>query len=201
MPVFNGDTVAMSTHFGGQGDYGMTLQPSQELQGLGFHLFFFAADVGDDIAQNIHRWHAGVACAGNGLHGGDKDLLYAEALLDGLERHDEADGRAVGVGDHVAARIAAGWLFLDQVQMVGIDLGDHQWHVRSHSKGAGVGDNGAAGVGKARLEFPGDGGIECGKDDLGGALWIGRCDNHFGDAVGQRSVEAPLSRFSIGFAA
>ena len=113
----------------------------------------------------------------------------------------QADGRAVGIGDHVAARLLARGLLLDQVQVIGVDFGNDERHVGRHAEGAGVGDDGASGVGKARLHFAGDGGVERGEDDLGRAFGLGRGDGHVGDALGQRRVEAPLGGLAIGLAA
>ncbi len=84
----------------------MAVEVAEQFERLGFHLFFFAADVGDDVAEDVHRGHAGIAGAADGLHGGDEDLLDAEAFFERLESHDQADGGAVGIGDHVAAGLA-----------------------------------------------------------------------------------------------
>ena len=70
---------------------GVAFELAEQLERLRLHLFFFVADVGDDVAEDVHGGHAGIAGAADGLHGGDKDLLDAEALFDGLEGH--APGR------------------------------------------------------------------------------------------------------------
>src|SRR6476620_3593107 len=41
---------------------------TQNLAGLALHLFFFIGDVGDDVAENIHRGNARIACARHRLH-------------------------------------------------------------------------------------------------------------------------------------
>ena len=89
--VFDGDAIAAGADARGERRDGVALELAQQLERLGFHLLFFAADVGNDVAEDVHRRHAGIARAADGLHGGDKDLLDAEALFDGLERH--APGR------------------------------------------------------------------------------------------------------------
>ena len=199
--VFDGDAVAVGADLCRKRGDVVAIEMAEELERLGFHLLFFAADVGDDVAEDVHRRYAGIARAGDGLHGGDKDLLDAEALFEGLEGQNESDGGAVGIGDHVAARLAARGLLLDQVQVVGVDLGNDQGHIGGHAIGAGVGDDGAAGVGEFRFHFAGDGGVERGENDLRGAFGLGGRDGHTRDAVGKRSVEAPLGGFAVGLAA
>ena len=118
-----------------------------------------------------------------------------------LERHHQADRRAVGIGDHVAARLLAPGLLFDQVQVVGVDLGNDQRHVGVHAEGARVGDHGASGRGKLRLHLAGDVGVERGEDDLRRAIGLGRRNGHARDALGQGSVEAPLGGVAVLLAA
>jgi hypothetical protein len=47
--------------------------------------------------------------------------------------------------------------------MRGVDLGNDQRHIRLHAEGAGVGDNGATGGRKERLQLAGDVGVERGE--------------------------------------
>ena len=68
----------------------------------------------------------------------------------------QTHGRAVGVGDDVAARFLAPGLLLDEVQVVGVDFGNDQRHVGRHAEGAGVGDDGATGGGKFGLQLAGE---------------------------------------------
>ena len=179
----------------------MAIQFAEQLEGLGFHFFFFAADEGDDVVEDVHGGDAGVASAADGLHGGDKDLLDAEALLDRLKRHDQADGGAIGIGDHVAAGGLARGLLLDEVQMIRVDLGNDQGDIGRHAEGAGIGKHGASGVGEPGLHFAGEGGVDGGEDNLGRTRGIGGLDGHFGDALGERGVETPLCSFAVGFPA
>src|ERR1035437_1621776 len=206
--VLDGDAVATGADAGGEGGDGVAFKTAEKLEGFGLHLFFFAANVGHDVDQDVHGGYAGVAGAGDGLHGGHEDLFDAEALLDGLEGHDQAYGGAVGVGDHVAARLAARGLLLDQVEVLGVNLGNDQGHVGRHAVGAGVGNDGAAGLGKAGFEVAGDGGVQSGENYFGCGLvsggrsqGVGGSDGHAGDASGERRVQAPPGGFSVGFAA
>ena len=50
--------------------------------------------------------------------------------------------------------------------MIAVDLRNHQRNVGLHAQGAGVGDDRTAGVGKLRLQFAGDGGIQSGENNL-----------------------------------
>ena len=76
--VFDGDAVALRAHGEGAGDHFRAVQLAEELAGFLFHLFFFVADEGDDIAENIERGHAGISRAAHGLHGHGHHGLEAE---------------------------------------------------------------------------------------------------------------------------
>ncbi len=81
--------------------------------------------------------------------------------------------------------------------MVGIDFRDHQGNVLLHAKGAGIGDDGAAGGGKLGLQLAGNAGIERGEDDLGRARRFGGGNRHFGHGFGNRSLETPARGFRV----
>ena len=53
---------------------------AENLLGLLLHLFFFAADEGNDVADNVHRRHARIAGTGDGLQSGGDHLGDAERL-------------------------------------------------------------------------------------------------------------------------
>ena len=133
-----------------------------------------------------------------------KTLLDAEALVDGREREDEADDGAVGVGDDVAAGLVAPGLVLDEVEVVGVDLGDDEGNVGGHAEGAGVRDDGAAGGGELWLELAGDVGVEGGEDDLrqlaDDQLRGVGLDGHGRDVRRHRGVELPAAGLAVGFA-
>ena len=71
--------------------------------GSDLDLVFFAADVRDDVVENVERWHARIACAGERLHRDDADRAQAKRIMQRLECADQVRRRAVGVGDDVAA--------------------------------------------------------------------------------------------------
>lgn len=76
---------------------------AEDLVGLPFDLVFFATDEGDDVVHDIQAAYAGVACARDGLEGGDDDGVEGpKGLFEGGEGDDDAGGGAVGVGDNVA---------------------------------------------------------------------------------------------------
>ena len=76
---------------------------AEELANLFLELLLFVLDEGDDVAEDVEGGYAGIAGAGDSLHGGDEQLLDAEALMERREGEDEADGAAVGVGDEESA--------------------------------------------------------------------------------------------------
>jgi len=76
---------------------------------------------------------------------------------------------------HVAAGQLPRRLLLDQVQVVGIDLRNHQRNVGRHAEGAGIGKHGAARIGKPRLQLPRIGRIHRGEDDLGASTGSAGC--------------------------
>ena len=92
------------------------------------------------------------------------DLRDAE-LLQGRERHGEADGGAVRVGDDLALPAAGALLAGDELQVIGIDLGDEQRHIAFHAMVPGVGDDDVAGLGEGALDFRGDRGIHGGEEE------------------------------------
>jgi hypothetical protein len=71
---------------------GVAFQLAEQLERLLFHLLFFVADVGNDVVEDVHGGHAGIARAADGLHGGGEDLLDAEEVVNGLEREHRTHG-------------------------------------------------------------------------------------------------------------
>src|SRR5205085_8014004 len=113
------------------------------------HLLFFFGDVGNHVAKNIERGHAGIAGATDGLHGDDKNFFNPNFLVQGGKRHDQAGGGAVGIGDDEAARLAPPALRFDERHVAGIHFGNEQRNIGLHAEGAGVGDDNVSGGGKA----------------------------------------------------
>ena len=66
----------------------------------------------------------------------------------------------LGLVTMIAAGGLARGLVLDQVEVVGVDLGHDERNVRRHAEGGGVGDDGAAGGGELRLQLAGDGRVD-----------------------------------------
>ncbi len=107
--VDDGDAVAVRGEGEGRGLEAGGGGRAEELGDLFLELLFFVLDVGDDVAEDVERGDAGIAGAGDGLQGGDEELVDAEAGFERREGEDEADGAAVGVGDDVAAGGACVW--------------------------------------------------------------------------------------------
>ena len=53
---------------------------AEQLLRLGFHFIFFAADERNDVALNIHRGDAGIACAGDGLQSDDENFFESKSI-------------------------------------------------------------------------------------------------------------------------
>ncbi len=174
--VFDGNAVAVRAHACRIGTNRSAIERAEQLHRLGLHLFLFIADEGDNIAQDVERWHARIARSADGLHGADEDAVDAEAIGERLEREHQSNGGAVRIGDDVSAGLLTPALLLEQRQMGGVHLGDDQRNVFLHAEGAGVRDDSAAGGGKLRLELAGDIGVERGEDDRRRLLraWLAR---------------------------
>ena len=67
-----------------------------------------------------------------------------------MQRRRDAGGGAVGVGDDVSA-VAVGGLVLHGLQLIGVDLGDHDGDVGVHPVGSRVGEDSHAGLGQLGL--------------------------------------------------
>ena len=154
---------------------------AEQFLGLLFHLFFFIADVGDHVAEDVERGHAGISRAAHGLHGDGHHGFEAELLVKGRQREHQADRRAVGIGHDVAAGFLAPCLDVDQLDVSAIDFRNDERNVLLHAQCAGVRDHGAAGVGKAGLEFGGDGSIEGGENNFRSAFGSGGRNLHLRD--------------------
>ena len=137
----------------------------EDLLGLGHHLPFLArvavlhedVDVGnavegdllgellglDLLARHVlalglgpQLVHGVLAGAGDGLIGRHHHALDGGAVVQGLQRHHQLHGRAVGVGDDVLLGVAG--------HRVGVHLGHDQRHVLVVAPGRGVIDDDAA---------------------------------------------------------
>lgn len=91
-------------------------------------LLFLAADVRDHVVEDVHAGDTRVAAAGDGLERGDGDSAEAaKGVVQGFERHNEACGGAVGIGDEEASREAmVGALMRDYGEVGCVDEGHHQ---------------------------------------------------------------------------
>ena len=79
--VFNRDSVALRAHFERREVYPGSVESSEELARLLFHLFFFFGDVRNDIAQNIQGRDPGVPRAAHRLHSYDHYGFEFEFLM------------------------------------------------------------------------------------------------------------------------
>ena len=74
MAVHHRHAIAVRAHLGGQRLDVVAAEFAQDLLRLLLHLLFFAADEGNHVAHDVHGGHAGIAGAGDGLHGGGDRL-------------------------------------------------------------------------------------------------------------------------------
>ncbi len=128
-----------------------TADGAEHLLRFGFDfLFFAAADMRDDVAENVPRGHAGISSARYRLHRRDQRFLKAE-LTERCERHRENDRRAVRIRDDAAGPFARVALPVQQVEMVGVHFGNQQRNGRFHPVVARVAHDGAAGSSRTPL--------------------------------------------------
>ena len=104
----------------------------EDLLRLLLHLLFFAADEGHHVGHDVHRRHAGIARARNGLQRGRDDARDAE-LPQRPEAHGQHDRRAVRIRDDLPFPAARALLAGDQLQMIRIDFGHQQRHIAIHA--------------------------------------------------------------------
>ena len=99
MPIAHGNARAGRADREGRGAELPALPVAEHLRRLGLQLLFLAADVRHDIVDQIERRHARIARAGGRLQARDDHRLDAECAMQGRERQDERDRRAVAVRD------------------------------------------------------------------------------------------------------
>ena len=104
-------------------------------------------------ALGLELIHALLAAAAHALVGGDDDALDAVSLLEGSQRHEHLDGRAVRVRDDVVIG----------TQDVTVDFGDDQFLGRVHAPVGRIVHDAAADGGKLGCEFAG--GCAAGAED------------------------------------
>lgn len=131
MAVHDCDAIALR----GDGDVeevveacGSGVDAAEDLGCFPLNLFFLATDVRDHVVEDVHARDARVAAAGDGLERGDGDgAEAAKGILQGFERHNEARGGAVGIGDEEAPREAlVRALMWDYGEVGCVDEGHHQ---------------------------------------------------------------------------
>ena len=100
----------------------VALNMTPQLERLTLALFLLAADVGDDVVDDLRHPVEGLAGTGNGLIGADQSLADAEILHQGVQGRDIALQAAVGLdGDEAALGTQALALSGDDVDVVGVD--------------------------------------------------------------------------------
>ena len=170
----------------------------QQFARLLFHLFFFLGDVGDDVAENVERGHAGIARAADRLHGHDHHLLQAEALFQRRQRHHQADGGAIRIGNDKAAAFLPPALRVHQLDVLSVDFRHYQRDIFLHAQRAGISNHRAAVGGEARFQVARNFGVQRGKNHARRSLGHGRRDLHLRHARRNRCAQPPAHGFFVG---
>ena len=108
-------------------------------------------------AANSTHYNAGVACAGDRLHGDDEDLAQPETVKKGFEGDRQTGDGAVGVGYNAATPAPLAALALDQARVFRVDLRQDERHILRCAIGGGVGADRNAAAGEERLDGFGSG--------------------------------------------
>src|SRR5262245_13740518 len=78
------------------------IEVTEHLLWLFDQLFFFAADIRNNVVDNIERRDAGIACPTGRLHTDDRNFTHAK-WEQRRKRHNDGHGGAVGIGDQCAS--------------------------------------------------------------------------------------------------
>ncbi len=126
---------------------------AKDLLGLGLDLLFLAAaDVRNDVSEDVPRRHAGIASTRDRLKSGDDRRLQAE-LPQWRQRHRQHHRRAVGIGEDTTLPGLCAALALEQLQMVGVHFRDQQRNGVHHSIVPRVADDDVARLGESRFDL------------------------------------------------
>ena len=135
----DGDVVAV--------DDPVALDMAPDLQRLLFALFLLAADIWDDVVDHLGPALKGLSGAGDSLICAGEDLVDLILLFERMDGGYVALERAIRLDRDEAALCAEAFLLsLDDLSVVGVDLGDYHGNVRCAAVGGVVGDNGALGL-------------------------------------------------------
>ena len=90
---------------------------AQQFLRLLFHFFFFAADEGNDVSDDVHRGNTRIASSGNGLQRDDKELLHPKSVRKRLEHDNQAGSGTIRICDDKSGIVAA--IFLLHREWIG----------------------------------------------------------------------------------
>ena len=111
------------------------------------------------------------------------DTLDAEGVVQGSQSQRQAGHSAVGVRDQGAVPRLA----LHHLEMVAVDLGDHEWNIATHPVGRGVAYDHVPGLGQADLYVAGCARGEGGQEEGGLPLRV-RGAQAKGGRLGRKSA-------------
>ena len=181
---------------------GVTFQAPQQLQRLGFHLFFFAPDVRHHVAQDVHRRHARIPRA-------------ARPPASWSQKSARCQTAPRSASAPSPARSPSSWDWSPCTRPTPCRQGCSSIRCRWSAFTSGI-TSGTLGAMRNALEFDTTAqpaaanrgsssraivGIQRGKNDLRRALGIGRRNRHPGNALGQRRVQPPLGGLAVRLAA
>lgn len=198
----DGDTGGVSVHNSNTGALGRDLgllnvgersgvgvDSSQDLSSLPFNLLLLSSNEGDNVVQNVHRRNSGVSSSRDSLESGDHDgVERSELVLKSLQGDNKSGGRAVGVRDEESlVETLDVTLVRDNVEVVGVDEGDHEGSNGVATVVLGVGEDDEVVLDELGLDLSGDIGVESREDNValseGGGLAL--LDDHVLNLLGE----------------
>ena len=165
--VGDGDSVALGGDLdllrGEQLDVGLVLgDGAQNLLGLPLHLVLLAANVWDDVVEDVDAWDTwGETGTGDSLQGsGGQGVDWAKGVNQRLQWSHKTSGGAVGDADDetwsgLAGSLGGVQLASDNVQMLWVDDRNDQRHVDLSSVVLGVGNDGQTSLDELLLDWTG----------------------------------------------
>src|SRR5262249_31520060 len=172
-------------------------QHAEELPRFGLQFLFLFWNEGNHVAENVERGYTWIPSATHGLHRCDKDCIHTESAMKRSQRHDESNGRTVGICSDESAIALARWLLLNELQVIPVYLGDHERDIFLHAKCTRIRDNSMSGLSKFRLEFLRNAGIESGKNDCGSTIRHSVAHTHLRDALRDRRIQLPTRGLGV----
>ena len=167
MAVLDCHAVAVRADAEASSDEAGTVPAAEKFLRFLFHLFFFAADKRDHVAENIKRRNSGIPRARDGLHSDDEHFFQAESLGERFQDQNQSGSGAIWIGNDESRAVAAIFLLYGNgIKMRGIHFRYQQRDVGRHAMILGIADHGIASACEVFLGRAGNGRIERGKNKI-----------------------------------